>query len=119
MREQTTTVLTDAHARVVRFLIGRGIGLMFEVPMPPYTADVYLTDYHAVLEIDGPQHSKKADNRRDAAIYDRYGALTFRIKASEARQPHKWAKALYEFLDKTAETVDSRWELNKLKLPCL
>lgn len=40
-----------------------------ETPHGTYWLDIYLPDYHAAIEVDGPQHSRRRDRRRDGRVW--------------------------------------------------
>ena len=67
-----TTVVSDFHAFVIKWLENNGVELLEEVDFPPYRVDVYLPDYHAVIEVDGPHHTEKKDSKRDKELGDKY-----------------------------------------------
>ncbi len=113
------TYMTDAHQTVIRHLERRGIGLMEEIDFPPYRADCYLPEYHALVEIDGPQHSEKADRKRDRELSRVYSLYVFHIAAVEANQPNKWFPKLKVFLRYTRSTRDERYEESAMRTPWL
>ena len=106
--QEPPKVLTDAHVAVVRELERRGLGVMNEIPFPPYTVDVYVPRFHCAIEIDGPQHGKTRDEKRDRRLVEEYDLPVFRVKAGEAKRPKKWLPALRDFLLSAAETADER-----------
>jgi very-short-patch-repair endonuclease len=66
---------------------------------PPYRLDLYLPDYHAAIEVDGPSHSRKKDGVRDTWMLERYFVPTLRIKARGPWQSQeKLNKQIIEFL---------------------
>ena len=74
------TYMTDAHVAVVKALERVGLGLQVEVEFPPYRVDIYLPDYHLVVEVDGPVgHSGRENDRRDKALWRAYGLRTLRV----------------------------------------
>ena len=92
------TYMTDAHKAVIKQLEKWGLGVMEEVDFPPFRADCYLPDYHCVVEVDGPQHSEKADNKRDKELCDVYGLYVFHISSKNVNKKHKWAWELRNLL---------------------
>ncbi len=118
-REETVTVLTDAHLLVVKILERRGLGLMEEVEFPPYRADIYLPAYHALVEIDGAQHNVRADRKRDRELNAEYSLYVFHVSAHDTRFPHRWLEPLSAFLDYVQPTKDERWAACEMKTPWL
>lgn len=114
------TRLTLFHKRVMGWLEGCGFGVMEEVDFPPYRADIYLPDFHAIVECDGPWHGRTADDRRDHYLSDTYGLPTFRVKYQEwISNPTTVSKKLADFLREVRVSKSSRWERNKDKVPWL
>jgi very-short-patch-repair endonuclease len=71
--------MTDAHRRVLRIVENLGYRVMDEVSFPPFQVDIYVPDYHAAIEVDGPQHQKGRDAKRDAILFERYFLKVFRV----------------------------------------
>ena len=113
------TVLSAAHKKVIKQLENWGIQLMEEVDFPPYRADCYLPDIHVVIEVDGPHHSKKADEKRDAEFLKCFFLPTFRIKTKDATHSERWKSELFAFLNKHAWTATERWEKCSPRTPWL
>ena len=61
-----------------------GISYMSEYEMGPYHVDLYLPAVHAAVEIDGPYHSKPADERRDGWLFSSCYMPTLHIPAKGA-----------------------------------
>ncbi len=112
------TVLTDPHRKVMDALEKMGVGLMEEVDFPPYRADLYLPDYHVIVEIDGPLHNTRRDLKRDVELRNEYGLMTFRISSRNISLTH-WAGPLRVFLDAAINDRDERWEKAELRVPWL
>ena len=76
---------------------------------PPYTLDLYLPDYHAAIEVDGPSHNRKRDKARDTWMLERYFVPTMRIRARGPWQSQeKLEKTITEFLIEHADDVEER-----------
>ena len=118
-REETVTILTDAHLAVIRELERHGLGLMEEVEFPPYRGDIYLPAYHALVEVDGAQHSERADRKRDRELNVEYSLYVFHVAASDAKAPAKWLESLSAFLDYVQPTKDERWAQCEMRTPWL
>ena len=113
------TYMTDVHVAVAEQLERRGLGIMVEVEFPPYRADIYLPDYHAVVEVDGPRHSERADRKRDRELNRAYGLYTFHVRAENANKPDKWMPWLTAFLVSIRGSKDERYEKCRMKTPWL
>ena len=68
--EQPVTYLTDIHKKVSKRIERLGISVRDEIPFPPYIVDIYLDEYHACIEVDGPHHNEKKDDIRDKKLWD-------------------------------------------------
>ncbi|KKL27793.1 hypothetical protein LCGC14_2381610 [marine sediment metagenome] len=77
---------------------------------PPFSADVYIPSHHVVVEIDGPQHERKRDEKRDKKLLEEYGLPVFHILAAQAKQPKKWWDDFVAFMREASETADERRE---------
>jgi len=53
-----------------------------EVSFPPYSVDIFCPDLNLVVEVDGPQHYKKANNKRDEVLKLKYGCNVLHIKTT-------------------------------------
>ena len=118
-QEETVTVLTDAHQAVIKELERHGVMLMEEVEFPPYRVDIYLSGYHVAIEIDGAQHSAKADEERDAKLNATYYLPVFHIAAEDAVKPAHWLGALSVWLAEASKTGEERWAQCEMKTPWL
>ena len=112
------TVISDAHARVIRLLEARGLCVQEEIDFPPFRVDIYLPDHHACVEVDGPHHGARADHRRDAELLRVYALPTFRIEVDEI-DGLAWLGALNDFLAVVEATKDERWDAVSMKVPWL
>ena len=113
------TVLSTAHKKVIKLLEKWGIELMEEVDFPPYRADIYIPDVHVVVEVDGPHHSKKSNEKRDTNRLEQYLLPTFRIKTKDVDHLECWKSELFAFLNKHAWTTEFRREICMPKTPWL
>ena len=108
------TVISDAHSRVIKLLEARGLCLQEEIDFPPFRVDIYLPDYHACIEVDGPHHGTRADNIRDETLLREYSLPTLRIRSGDID-----LAALKEFLELTEATFEERWEHCEMRTPWL
>ena len=111
--------LSAPHRKVIKILESWGIQLMEEVPFPPYQVDIYIPDVHVAIEVDGPHHSKKANEKRDKKLLEEYLLPTFRIKANDVRATGLWKPDLLAFLEGHTETATERWEKCSPRTPWL
>ena len=77
--QESVKSFSDAHVQVSKILERAGLEIMEETSFPPFSADVYIPSHHIVVEIDGPQHEKKRDERRDKKLLEEYGLPVFHI----------------------------------------
>ncbi len=106
--QDTPKSFTDSHVAVSRILERAGLEIMEEVSFPPFSADIYIPSHHVVVEIDGPQHEKKRDERRDKKLLEEYGLPVFHILAAQAKQPKKWWEDFMAFMKEGEGTMDER-----------
>lgn len=69
------------HIRVEKILDSMGIAYMSEYPIPPYTIDIFLTEWKLAVEVDGPLHNKKKDAIRDQWLLEYHNVPTLRLNA--------------------------------------
>lgn len=96
------------HRKVERILDSMGLAYESEYPFPPYTVDIYLSEFLASIEIDGPYHSQRHDVERDKNLFDRYGLILLRLKVKDGLQPDKIENLILEFINQHTDTVDAR-----------
>lgn len=98
------------HRRVEKVLKKMGIGFISENDeFLPYKLDLYLPDYHAAIEVDGPSHSNKKDKARDTWMLERYFVPTMRIRARGPWQSQdRLEKLILEFLTENSEDIEDR-----------
>jgi len=113
------TVVSDAHRDMIRQLEERGFEVMEEIPFPPYQVDIYVPLFHMCVEVDGPQHGKRADEKRNEALVRVYSLPTFRVKSGDVNPPDRWESDLTEFVKEHALTAGTRWEKCAMKVPWL
>ena len=113
------TVFTAPHKIIMTYLENRGVELIEECFFPPWTVDLFLPDFHAAIEIDGPQHEKKRDEERDEELLQVYELPIFRIKTEHTKFPERWEEDLKTFLEVCKITADERWEKVKRRVPWL
>ena len=116
---EISTVLSAAHKKVIKFLENWGIQLMEEVDFPPYRVDIFVPEVHVAVEVDGPHHSKKANEKRDKKLLEDYLLPTFRIDASDVRTSEHWENELWAFFRAHSWTAIDRWEICRPKTPWL
>ena len=112
--EDEETYLTGSHLKVLR-LLARHYGAMEEVEFPPYRVDIYLPDYHAAVEVDGPRHSPKQDGVRDSYLLHLYRLPVLRVTADE--KSIRVLEMVAEFVNEVEVTKDERWEFAEDRVP--
>ncbi len=101
--EEPLTHLTDIHKKVSKRIERLGISVQDEIPFPPYTVDIYLPEYHAAVEIDGPHHSETKDTLRDQRLWEEYRLYVLRIDIGEAKKASHVKKIVIEFVGEVEE----------------
>jgi len=116
------TTMTDLHVDVIRALERMGVGLMYEVPFPPYTVDIYVPNAHAAVEVDGPQHSNKRDRERDDWLTGTYNLCVYHVtqrgwKTVAGREYYR--KHLWEFITDARADAEERFNEVRDRVPWL
>lgn len=106
----TSTERTAPHRAVEKILDEMKVSYFSEYQFEPYKVDIYLTEWHLAVEIDGPQHSPNKDAVRDQYLLIHYGLPILRIKAKGMRKGAVEASVL-AFLDEHADTANERKHL--------
>lgn len=97
------------HRAVERVLDDMRISYISEHPVDVYSLDVYLPEWNLAIEIDGPYHLKRHDNRRDKELRDNYGIETLRLKvANQYWSQKRIHAAVVEFVEEHANSVKER-----------
>lgn len=104
------------HRRVEGFLETMGLNYTSERYFPPYTVDIYMSEFHIALEIDGPFHSPPKDRARDKYLRETYGLIIMRIDGKKYIKEDKTKQAIIEFLENNTSDVDERMELCRTQL---
>lgn len=118
----TVTTMTDFHMEVIDLLERLGIRLQYEVPFPPYQADIYIPSAHAVVEADGPHHTEKRDRERDEVLSVTYKLHVFHVRQSDwkaAGGKGVIRVALGEFIRNARRDAPERFNEVKDRIPWL
>ena len=106
---------TGPHRRVEKILDEMGVSYISEyMAFAPYKVDIYLPEFHAVIEIDGMGHSRRLDRDRDLYIENVYHAPTLRINATstklgqESMRVDTLRPTILDFIEKWATTAPKR-----------
>ena len=67
-RSRSSLPVNRYHRRICEELSKLGIPYMEEYPVGGRDCDLYISDLNRIVEIDGPTHFRKADDRRDAEL---------------------------------------------------
>lgn len=109
MRQQETE-RTKWHVWAERQISSLGIQYRSEVPFPPYQVDIYIPDCHVAIELDGPSHLKKHDEKRDQELRENYGLETIRFTTRTGLHVKEFNRALIDFLEYHGATASERKE---------
>ena len=74
---------TKQQFTVAAWVKEAGFGSSLEEDFPPYVVDIYISDLHLGIELDGPHHFKKRDQRRDEELLRDYGLVIWRHNNDE------------------------------------
>jgi very-short-patch-repair endonuclease len=114
---ELVTVMSDAHRELVRLLLNWGVELQEEIKFPPYTVDVYVPVLHVAIEADGPQHSRRRDDKRDQYLCEVYDLIVLRVENSVLKHPEKLHRAVRECFEICAESANARAIRCRNKVP--
>ena len=101
--------------KIEKILSDLGLAFMPEEPFPPYSVDIYLSEWHIGIEADGPLHNARKDEKRDAYLLEEYGLSILRIPQKNFRTEDA-KEAILGFIDEQYEDSETRkrkW-LNRL-----
>ena len=74
---------TKQQFTVAAWIKESGFGSSLEEDFPPYVVDIYISDLHLGIELDGPHHFKKRDQKRDEELFRDYGLVIWRYSNKE------------------------------------
>jgi very-short-patch-repair endonuclease len=77
---------SKAHRHIEGILNEMNINFDSEVAFKPYRVDLYLSEWHFVIEVDGPQHSSKKDLVRDQTLEIAYHLRVLHIPTGKRKQ---------------------------------
>ena len=97
---------TAPHRRVERILGKMQLGFQSEVGFKPYWVDIYISEWHLAIEVDGPGHSPKKDAARDSVLSEKYFLPVLRLKSDETVE--RIMTAIEDFIALWASTGDTR-----------
>ena len=99
---------TRPHRDLEHLLSEMELSHLSEVPVAGYVLDIYLTEWHLAIEVDGPTHTTYSlrDRARDKRLLD-VGIPTLRIKANYVKTPGTRA-AIETFIVAEAPTTKER-----------
>ena len=102
--------------KVIKRLERLGIQLMEEVRFPPYTVDIYIPSAHIAVEVDGPHHKKKKDEKRDKRLLDTYNLPVIRLTMGQAKKAHIVKETVLEAIDEWKDSAEDRFSSVEEKL---
>jgi very-short-patch-repair endonuclease len=80
---------TSQQQRFVSWCRELGLAIQLETPFGPYWADIYLEEIGIIIELDGPYHNRKRDEKRDQYIQDNFDIEVWRFKNDEILERNK------------------------------
>lgn len=104
------TERSKPHRRVEELLDEMAIAYQSEYSFPPYKIDIFLPEWWCAIEIDGPAHLRKRDQKRDEVLKEEYGLLIMRIKTSGSFSKANLRGYIVPFIEKAFETAEARKE---------
>lgn len=103
------TERTGWHRKVEKWLTEEGIGFISECgDYPPYRLDVYLPDVHGVIELDGPGHLRRRDQKRDDVLSTKYGLVTLRFDTKRGLLRERTVRVIKQFMVAIGPTTHDR-----------
>jgi len=66
------TIYTETQLIVEKIINELGYRTNLEVSMGPYQLDIFLPEIRIAVEVDGPQHYKKLDSKRDSILLNEH-----------------------------------------------
>lgn len=99
--------LSKPHREFISILLQNYYSVSSEFKIEPYTLDIYLSEFHVGVEVDGPAHSKPRDIKRDAFIWDNYAIPIFRVKVKDIHDPEVLVE-LAEFCEEYSFSLAER-----------
>ena len=91
---------------VEKWLDELGVSYISEWEFFPFRADIYLPEWHGVIEVDGPYHFSKADKKKDDYFWS-VGKIPVIRLHYRVTKPH-FIEGLEYWLDKWAEDAEER-----------
>ena len=78
-----------------------------EEEFSPYFADIYIKDLNLTIELDGPAHLKKRDDKRDAVLKDKYNLDVWRFSNKTIKGDFK-EQFVAKILERAKEVADAQ-----------
>lgn len=94
--------------RVEAILNDMDISFTPEQEFPPYKVDIYITEFHVALEIDGPFHTKAKDKTRDRYLEKFYALPVKRMNSTRWQQKGRIKDNIIKFIEEHADTATER-----------
>lgn len=104
--------LSKPHRDLVTILQENYYTVLSEFEVYPNKLDIYLPDYHVGIEVDGPQHGVKREQRRDEFILKTYGIPILRVKVSVVKDSETLLK-IAEFCEEQQYSLRERLRIFK------
>lgn len=78
--------LSAPHVRLVELMKRSYYTVLSEVDFGPYKVDIYLPEHHLAIEVDGPHHGVKREERRDSFLRSEFFLPILRIRTDDVDQ---------------------------------
>lgn len=102
------TERTTWHRWAENQLSELGIQYSSEVDFAPYRVDIYIPDCHAAVELDGPHHLRRHDERRDQFLWETYRLPIIRFDTRRGLRKDTFIDTLTAFLVHQGESASER-----------
>ena len=83
MKSQPRKKDTPQQLLLASWVKEAGFGSSLEEEFPPFVVDIYISELHLGLELDGPFHLKKSDKKRDSYLQSEYNLPIWRFLNKE------------------------------------
>ena len=101
MRDESFKTDTKHQLLVNSWIKDLGIGTEMEKEFGSYFVDIFIPDLELGIEIDGPQHMKKRDSKRDDYITSNHNIDIWRIAIKDMTAGYK-----QRFIDRIMKRVE-------------
>ena len=97
------------HEEIYEQLLLKEYEVIKEAIFPPYFIDCYDKDLHIGIEVDGEQHYRSKDKRKDEVLWETYRLPIFRIKVKKYKKDkQKIWNEFEDFVEEYSDDVEER-----------